>query len=401
MTAPQGSLQAGIIGMVQPTIYWLCYTNNALEVSTSLGKTPRETTFGLQADVVDRGVLVCGHILFIKSLSHHHQKTMKLSDAILQFNHWRAFKVGDLTVKGYHGTLRQFCIFMRDAEMESITVHDVLEWYRLMEKTGYEQNTFMRNGIAMRKFFEFFTKQGFPVLDPWLIPVPKSEFKFPRVTSEETYQKVLAVIPNNNDPRNIRNKAIATLLWETGARVGELMSLNVADLREKRATIKTEKSRGKRPVREIYWTDHADVPLKRWLETRERMKKTMTFEEPDALFVSLSMNMGGRRFTNKGVGCVLRKYSNKANVPYANAHGSRHHFAREVIKNGGSGPDVMNLLGHASLDSSTPYTMMQNSELEERYRKFKGFSSPVKSPSSEPQNALSDIEVPKSYPHPL
>lgn len=69
---------------------------------------------------------------------------------------------------------------------------------------------------------------------------------------------------------------------------------------------------------------------------------------------------------------MLRRCSTRARLPYVNAHSFRHQLGHELIKQGGSAADVMNVLGHASLSSSTIYTMMTDKELEERYRLLKG-----------------------------
>ena len=99
----------------------------------------------------------------------------------------------------------------------------------------------------------------------------------------------------------------------------------------------------------------------------------MNFSEPDALFPSINTHKTGQRLTVGGVGEMLRRYSNKAKLPYAiNAHSLRHHMGHDIIKKGGSMADVMNILGHASVDSSKVYTMMTDVELEQRYRSFKG-----------------------------
>ncbi len=68
---------------------------------------------------------------------------------------------------------------------------------------------------------------GYRVLEPNLIPLPPKQYRIPRVASEENYQKLLSSIPSGNDPRHIRNKAIIMLLWDTGARNGEIVSLDV------------------------------------------------------------------------------------------------------------------------------------------------------------------------------
>ncbi|MDD5590052.1 MAG: site-specific integrase [Candidatus Portnoybacteria bacterium] len=250
-----------------------------------------------------------------------------------------------------------------------------MEYLNGMLEMGWDHNSFVGKSMALRKFFEFYRLQNYQVLNEELIPIPHAEHKIPRIADEQAFKKLVGVIPTEtNDPRHIRNMAIINLLWDTGARNGEILSLNVSDLdlERKRAIIKTEKSKGRRPIREIFWTQTTNDYIWSWLKKREHLAKTIKIEEPEALFISATSWRVGQRFTIKGVGEMLRRYSNKADIPYMNAHSFRHHMGHDIIKKGGSTADVMNILGHASVQSTTIYTMMTDRELETRYRQFKG-----------------------------
>lgn len=295
---------------------------------------------------------------------------MLFSDAIQKFSAWRAFQVKSDTVRGYDQELRTFCLFLRNPEIEGITIGDVMDYLNGLRQLGWKHNSFIPKCMAIKKFFEFFHRQSYSVLDAELIPIPRKEYNIPRVINEENYRLLVAAIPHNNDPRHIRNRAIINLLWDTGARNGEVVSLNMADMDSSRmrAVIKTEKSRGRRPLREIFWTHDTNESLGTWVEKLRQIKT----REPEPLFVSAAGLNVGRRFTIKGVAEMLRRYSNRAKMPYINAHSFRHHMGHDIVRKGGSASDVMNILGHATLASSSIYTMMTDSELEERYRKIKG-----------------------------
>lgn len=227
--------------------------------------------------------------------------------------------------------------------------------------------------MALKKFFEFYQHQGFKVVDPFLIPIPSKQFKLPRVVNEDEYQKLLSIIPRNNDPRHIRNRAIINMLWDTGARNGEIMSLNVEQIntKEKKAIILTEKSQGLKPVRQLMWTEETNDNLIKWLAKRKHLEKRFPFEEPNALFISVVSHQIGKRFSIRGVGEMLRRYSNRAQIPYTNAHSYRHHFGHELAKKGANNSIISNLMGHSSLQSSFTYTLLSGQEMEQEYTKFK------------------------------
>ena len=300
-------------------------------------------------------------------------KAMQFKEAIDQFSGWRRFKVKGQTVKGYDQTLRQFCLFLRNPEIEDISINHVMEYLNGMKDMGWDQNSFVGKCMALRKFFEFYRLQGYAVINEELIPIMQAEHKLPRVATEDQYKKFMAVIPvKTNDARYIRNRALVSMLWDTGARNGELLSLNIKDLdmERRRALIRTEKARSRRPFREIFWTADTHGNLVQWLKKRDELKKKMQFKDADAIFLSVTNSQSGQRFTIRGVGEMLRKYSLKAKIPILNAHSFRHRVGHHIIKSGGSSADVMNILGHSSVQSTAIYTMMSDVELEKRYRYF-------------------------------
>ncbi|MCC6601046.1 MAG: tyrosine-type recombinase/integrase [Crocinitomicaceae bacterium] len=286
------------------------------------------------------------------------------------------------TVRGYDLNLRQFCLYVRNCDIDKVRLEDVTSWFSLLDVLHWQRNSFIPKAQALRKLFEFYKMQGFTVLEPELIPLPSREYNIPRVATQENYRKLLSTIPvERNDPRHLRNKAIIMLLWDTGARNSELLSLDEHDVDtvQMRAVIKTEKSKGRRPFREIFWTEETNKALLTWLAKRDYLKKTKMPHMDECLFPCIcssgNLNLTGKRITNKGVAEFLRRYSNRAKIPYMNAHSFRHHMGHDIISQGGSSSDVMNILGHATLASSSIYTMMTGKELEDRYNIFKRRSS--------------------------
>ncbi|PIY96102.1 MAG: hypothetical protein COY66_05100 [Candidatus Kerfeldbacteria bacterium CG_4_10_14_0_8_um_filter_42_10] len=304
--------------------------------------------------------------------------TMKLKEAIEEFKNWREFKVKASTVKGYDRELRTFCLFLRNPEIENIMFKDVMEYLNGKYELGWNENTFLPITMSLKKFFDFAQLQGWASFNPKLIPVPKQKYTMPRIITEDNYQKLLSIIPRNNDPRHIRNLAFITMLWDTGARNGEIVSLNTDNLDTGycRAIVRTEKSQGRRPFRELFWTESTNENLKHWLEKREYLKRTITFREPNALFISICGSIHdtqGRRLQIKGVGEFLRRYSNRAGIPYQNAHSFRHHKGHELAGKGANNSTISSILGHSSLQSSMVYTNMFGKELEELYHKYCGY----------------------------
>jgi len=305
---------------------------------------------------------------------------MKLTQAIEEFKNWRGFKVTGQTVIRYDSALRIFCLCMGDQDIEQIQIHHILAYMKEMERLGWKRNGITIVALALRKFFEFYNLRGFNCVNESLIPLQRKEFNIPRVANEADFKTLVKAIPRDNNPNNIRNLALVHMVWDTWARTGEIISLDEDELNFNKdlsgsAMIKTEKSRGKRPIREIFWTPTTGKYLKAWLKKKDQIQKLMSFDDPGAVFISIRKcghyDVSGKRMTNRSVCEVFRTISNRARLPSIfNAHSARHYGGRKIIKEGGASADVTNILGHSNLESSQFYTMMWGNDLKERWTLF-------------------------------
>lgn len=127
----------------------------------------------------------------------------------------------------------------------------------------------------------------------------------------------------------------------------------------------------------MFWSEETNDALIAWMAKRQHLLKKIVAKEPEAVFICINNWNSGARFTVRGVGEMLRHYCNKVKLPYMNAHSFRHHKAHAILHKGGNQADVQNVLGHASLASSSIYTMMFGTELEDRARRFLQDGVPV------------------------
>jgi site-specific recombinase XerD len=303
---------------------------------------------------------------------------MRLHEAIKEFIELKKVKGirSSKTAARYECTLRIFCLCMQDPLLEDIELSHIIWYLKELERLGWKPNGINLVGLALKKLFEFCNLRKYPVsFNEILIPLKEKTFSVPRITGFETFKQLLKQIPSDtNHPHHIRNKAILLMLWDTGVRAGELMSLDISDLdlKNKMALIKTEKSRGRRPVRQIFWTSETNVHLLRWLEKLKELKGKFNFADTDALFVSISkspqQSLRGCRMNPRGVAEVMRVLSNQAGLPtVANAHGIRHSMGRDTVKTLRSNSAVSNILGHSNIESSYVYTMLFGDELKEQW----------------------------------
>lgn len=295
---------------------------------------------------------------------------MLFSEAILQYKGWKSFEVKANTVRGIEYHLRHLALYLRNPEIHTVTWGHLLEYLKDMSALGWTDNSFVEMLNSFRQFFKYWHKEDSRILDPEKIPKARRESKLPRVIDEESYKKILSVIGNSIP--DIRNLAFINLLWDTGERRGENLSLNLKDLDlvNKKATIKTEKTHGK--YREIFWTNGTNENLKKWIEVRTKWHARGRVKDPEALFIAIKGSHTGERIGKDAPNAFLKEYCLKAKIDVWNPHSFRHHMGHDIIEKGGSNADVAGILGHTSLGSTYIYTQLRNKELEKHYRKFKG-----------------------------
>ena len=303
---------------------------------------------------------------------------MKLLEAIKVCAEHEGFGVKKKTLEGYNKDRLYFCMFARNPELEDIQEGDVINFFKMMLELGWDQNSVMHKSIALRNLFSYWIKRGRRCLNPELIPIPKREFKMPDVAEHWQYERFLATIPRlTNDKRWPRLRALAMLLYDTGARGGEILMLNVKDLdfsdpTQGRAVIKTEKSRGMRPIREIFWTPNTTIALKEWLKARQEMiDRGVKFADPDALFVGVRCWQAGKRLAVGALDIAFRKHCRDIGLaPLLHPHMLRHLKGHDLNSSGANNTTISGILGHASLASSQIYTQMRSHELKAAAMKY-------------------------------
>lgn len=292
---------------------------------------------------------------------------MLFTEAIKKYESWKTYSVKHFTLRGDSYDLRHFCLFLRNPELENVGLDDVLDFLKYSKEIGWSNNSLAKKAKVIEKFFVFCVDMGWKVPSPKLIPRMSYEHQIAKVIDDENYNILIKSIKTNYTD-DLRNRLLLMMLWDTGARNGEVLSLNIEDLdmEKQKAIIRTEKAKFHRPFREVMWTEKTNEVLKRWLERRG--------VKTGALFIQLSNNphSGKTRLTPNGLSGLLRKLCDDAKIERFNPHSFRHHMAHDILNKGGSIMGVAKILGHSSPKSSFNYIQMNDKELEETYRKIKG-----------------------------
>lgn len=305
---------------------------------------------------------------------------MKFKQALEEFSRWKAPQVKGNTIYGYHWQLVNFGIFLHDKDIEKITINDILEYLNLGQYYGHKSSQREKVALAIKHLLTYCQLKGINVVNPALVPKILSDGRpAPRVANESDYYKLLNAIPKFGH-NHIRNRAIIALLFDSGARLNEILSLNVGDIdiATKQITIRTEKHYNKGQFRNIFYRDATIVYLNTWLKKREQLLEKLIIEDKEALFISVRGGICGegieaRRCSIDAIGEVLRKYSKMAGLKSNfNAHSLRHRLGRVLAEKEVDDLLIAQFLGHNSVESSRQYTELFGPVLHKIYNKVMG-----------------------------
>lgn len=322
---------------------------------------------------------------FTTAVGHGGSLGMTMRKAIEVYtDHMSAEHKSGATIKGYGGALLQFCLYAHNPMLSQVTPEHVDLYFKERSELGWKRNSMVVPAMALRKFFEYWKRKGYLVLDYETLPVVHKEGVEPRIATDDSLAKILTQCTGDS-LYDIRNRAVILLLSDTGMRNGELCSMNL-DVVEKREVseengikqysyvVRTEKRRSSvNPHRRVFWYEETNNAVKKWITARGKYVRLIPPRHPEALFISTKDSHGkaGSRMTQFTVGLMLRDLSAKAGIPTVNAHSIRHKFGSDAAEKEMNNSNISDLMGHATLASSFVYTHLRGEKLANAHRKMK------------------------------
>ena len=266
------------------------------------------------------------------------------------------------TIASYMRDLKKLNTYMDQHQIALI--HDVnstnLNSYLLyLERTGSAASSVSRSVASIKSFFLFMLRQGMIHQDPSeILKPPHIDKKAPKTLTVEEVRSLLAQ-PSCSSPKEIRDKAMLELLYATGLRVSELISLRVSDLNMDMCFIECGSSDEYR-VRVIPFEKRAYLALKRYME---EARSAFCYEQ-EMLFT----NCQGAPLTRQGFWKILKSYAVKAGIEKdITPNMIRHSFATHLVDNGADLKSVQALLGHADISTTQVYLKNQTEGIKEVY----------------------------------
>lgn len=203
---------------------------------------------------------------------------------------------------------------------------------------------------ALRGFYRYLLRRGVAKSNPFHgLKTMKNPRHLPRILKEVDLKALLRSLPDDFQGR--RDRLIIELLYSTGCRAGELLSLTVHPFKSGLDRFTVRGKGGKERV--VFLTPSAREALEAWLETRARGLPGGQPIRTDALLV----NLRGEAFTPTMLIHALRKRLAQAGIRHrVTPHTFRHTFATAVLNNGADIRQIQEMLGHAHISTTQIYT---------------------------------------------
>lgn len=228
------------------------------------------------------------------------------------------------------------------------------------------QKTFL---VALRAFLKYLIViEKIEVLPPDEIILGKSEGRIPKFLQDDQLKSIFSV-QNVNKRSGIRDKAILLLLYSTGLRVSELVSLNVSDVNLKTGEFAVI---GKgRKVRTVYLNETAKSALQKYINVRKDTFKPLFLRYSGRELENIDEDGENLRLTVRSIQRLVKKYALNAGISVdATPHTLRHSFATSLLSQGADLRSVQELLGHSNLSTTQIYTHVTNKKLKEVHKEF-------------------------------
>ncbi|MEW6523164.1 MAG: site-specific tyrosine recombinase XerD [Bacillota bacterium] len=267
------------------------------------------------------------------------------------------------TLESYGRDLRQYSQFLEQdggGTLSDASRTTVVAYLMHLQKQGKATATIARRLAALRAFYQYLVREKYVDKDPTAnLESPKMEKRLPKVLTIKEVEQLLRQ-PDTVTPPGLRDRAMLELLYATGIRVSELISLNLGDVNLDLGYIRCAGKGAKErvvPVGSI-----AVKSLRDYLgHARGRL---VTTADERALFV----NHHGRRLTRQGFWKIVKKYARDAKInKEITPHTLRHSFATHLLENGADLRSVQEMLGHADISTTQIYTHVTKGRLKEVY----------------------------------
>lgn len=268
-------------------------------------------------------------------------------------------KLGDNTINSYMLDLEDFFKTF-NGSIESCTKKDILTY--ISSINGLEVSTVNRHISSLKSFFNYLVDESIIKVSPMEeVSSLKSPKKLPKYLSISEVNKLLN-IPLNSE-FDYRNKAMLELMYATGLRVSELVSIEYSNIDFENSIIRIN-GKGKKE-RIIPLGEVASYYLKVYLsDYRSKLLKRNTYNQ-------VFLNNHGKPITRQGFNYILENIRELTGITKEiTPHVLRHSFATHLLEGGADIRSIQEMLGHENISTTNIYTEVVNDVLRSNYEMY-------------------------------
>ena len=261
------------------------------------------------------------------------------------------------TVSSYESDLKKFEVFLHGKDLTKASSEDIKKYIHTF--SDKKDKTLARNLTTLRMFYDYLMKKSYIKVSPVdNISGPKIGKYLPSVLSIDEVDILLDIKPK--DAFTFRNRCILEMLYSTGLRISELVSLKLENINLDESLVKVMGKGSKERV----------VPLND--VTTEYMSKYINEIRPTMLKKtqndSVFLNNHGKPLTRQAIFKMIKKRAEECNIKKdISPHTLRHSFATHLLQNGADIRFIQELLGHSDLATTEIYTHIANETLKNDY----------------------------------
>jgi integrase/recombinase XerC len=260
--------------------------------------------------------------------------------------------------------LHEYCEASGLTDWRHIDSHQLRAFVAKRHRNGLNGRSLQRALSAMRRFFDFLMREGVVKANPVRgISAPKAQKKLPNAMDVDQVSRLLqpdGATVKADDPLVLRDLAMLELMYSSGLRLAELLSLNMGDIDLRDHTVPVTGKGAK--TRIVPVGSQAIAALQRWLKERPQLAA----QDERALFVSRR----GGRLSARAVQQRFYQWGIKQGLDSRlHPHRLRHSFASHILESSGDLRAVQELLGHADISTTQIYTHLDFQHLARVYDK--------------------------------
>lgn len=282
-----------------------------------------------------------------------------------------------LTIRNYHQYLGRLIAFLENKNpsptLLELDVENIRQFRRFLSRKKTLQGKYLKKKtqgyymIALRSFLRWLIRNDYESISPEKIDLPKGEKSGVKFLAPQEVEKLLSQ-PGISKIIGLRDKAILELLFSSGLRVSELVSLNCDQINLKSRELGVIGKGGKQRV--VFISHRAKKWLERYLVARSEHYQPLFIrysgKKPDPSTKGESL-----RLTVRSVQRLVEKYRRKAGlVVKVTPHVLRHSFATDLLSQGADLRSVQELLGHQNVATTQIYTHVTDRRLKEIHDKY-------------------------------